>query len=412
LVTDVDQNTNDRLLSAPIGRRGVLKGALALGALAAVPGLAACASGSTTTGSSSASSGGTGATTLNMLTWQGYHDQAWLDDFAKTTGITVNAASVGSPAEMFAKVKANPNQFDVVLATAGWFEQYAQEKLLAPIETDRVTAFNDIKLGFDWKKATTVDGNLYGVLYNWGNQPLAWLDGAIPKDGSMDKYLNDQGEPDDWNILWDPAFAKKVSLFDDPTSVMPMVPLALGMSDPFHLSDDQMKQMAEKLNALRPQVPRLTSGYDDQTQQLAKGEATIAYLNIITVQSALAKNGKKLLVNNTVKQGVPSWSDNYAITNAGNDKKDAVYKFINATLQVPWQARFIAASGNNGTLDYGQATSSDAASAGLTKDALATTLIPATQEGEKLWPKLIFFQAVEDLDKRLQLWNEFKLGVS
>lgn len=411
-MTEVDQNTNEGLLSGSVGRRGVLKGAMALGALAAVPGLAACASGSTTTGSSSASSGGTGSTTLNMLTWQGYHDQPWLDDFAKQTGIKVNAAPVGSPAEMFAKVKATPDQFDLVLATAGWFEQYAQEKLLAPIETDRVTGFNDIKLGFDWKKATTVDGNLYGVLYNWGNQPLAWLDGAIPKDGSMDKYLNDQGIPDDWNILWDPAFAKKVSIFDDPTSVMPMVPLALGMTDPYHLDDAGMQAMADKLNALRPQVPRLTSGFDDQTQQLAKGEATIAYLNIITVQSALAKNGKKLIVNNTVKQGVPSWSDNYAITNAGNEKKDAVYKFINATLQVPWQARFIAASGNNGTLDYGQATSSDASSAGLTKEALDATLIPATQQGEKLWPKLLFFQAVENLEKRLQIWNEFKLGVS
>lgn len=409
----MDNDSSKASVGSRVSRRGVLKGALALGGLAVAPGLAACGSSSPTPGgSASETSGGGAGQTLNMLTWQGYHDNEWLADFAKTSGITVNAASVGSPAEMFAKVKAAPEQYDLVLATAGWFEQYASEQLLVPIDQDRVTALDDIKLGFDWKKSTTVDDQMYGVLYNWGNQPLAWLDGTIPTDGSVDQYLGENGLPDDWNILWDPAFTKKVSIFDDPTSVMPMIPLALGMPDPFHLTDEQLDQVQEKLMALRPQVPRLTSGFDDQTQQLAKGEATIAYLNIITVQAELAKLGKKLLVNNTVKQGVPSWSDNYAITNGGAQKKDAVYAFINATLTVPWQAKFISASGNNGTLDFAQATSSEAQSAGLTKAQLDATLIPATEEGEKLWSKLIFFQAVENLDKRLQIWNEFKLGVS
>ena len=71
----------------------------------------------------------------------------------------------------------------------------------------------------------------------------------------------------------------------------------------------------------------------------------------------------------------------------------------------------MAASGNSGTLDYGQATSADAVAAGLTEDKLNATLIPFTQQGDAFFSKMLFFQPVESLDKRVSVWNEFKLGL-
>ncbi|MBI5340950.1 putative spermidine/putrescine transport system substrate-binding protein/spermidine/putrescine transport system substrate-binding protein [Mycobacterium sp. BK558] len=352
----------------------------------------------------------TDANTLNVLTWQGYHEQPWLDEFTKETGIKVNAVNVGSPDEMFAKIKANPKQFDLALVTAGWFDNYAKAGLLEPIDAGKVT--NTPNPGFDWKSVASSGGKQYGVLYNWGDQPLAWVPGSIPNTPEMAKYLDAQGRPNDWNIYWDPAFAGKVSIFDDPTSVLPMIPLALGIEDPFNLTPEQFTQVQQKLDALRPQVKRLTSGYNDQVTQFASGEATIGYLNIISEVGMLAKDGKKLEVNHEVKQGVPAWSDNYAITKAGADKADSVYKFINYTTAVPWQARFIAASQNSGTLSLEQAQSEEAVMAGLTKDALAQTLIPATASGDAFFSKMRFYQPVEDLNKRVDLWNQFKLGIS
>jgi spermidine/putrescine-binding protein len=348
--------------------------------------------------------------TLNVLTWETYHDTAWLDEFTKETGIKVNAVNVGSADEMFAKVKANPNQFDLALVTSGWFDNYANANLLEPIDASKVTTKPNP--GFDWTTVASSGGKQYGVLYNWGNQPLAWLPGSIPNTPEMAKYLDDKGQPNDWNILWDPAFAGKVSLFDDPTSVLPMVPLALGLQDPYKLDAAQFTQVQDKLNALRPQIKRLTSGFNDQTSQFASGEASIGYLNNIASVPALKKEGKTLLVNNQVKQGVPAWSDNYAITKGGAAKQDSVYKFINYTMTVPWQARFVAASGNSGTLTLAQATSPEAVSAGLTKEALDATLIPATAGGESFFKGLRFFQPVEDLGKRVDLWNQFKLGIT
>jgi spermidine/putrescine-binding protein len=399
--------------------QGFVRWAAILGVIALFAGLlAACGGGDDSTSTSGGGSetaaetesSGSGET-LNVLSWETYHEEEWLKEFEEETGISVEVANVGSPAEMYSKVKANPGQYDIVLATAGWFPQYVEADLLEPVDASKLPAMKNIKLGFPWEDATSVDGELYGVLYNWGDQPLAW----IPKDIEgldLSKYENEDGVIDDWNVLWDPALKGKVSIFDDPTSVEPMIPLALGFEDPYNLDEEEFEAFEKKLMELRPQVKRLTTGFDDQTAQLASGEASIAYLNNVASATALGDEGIELKVNNTVKQGVPAWSDNYAITKEGGGSKlDAVYRFINASLELPWQARFVAASGNSGTLNYEQATSKEAKEAGLTAKDLEATLIPATREGDAFFSKMRFYQPVEDLERRLEVWNEFKLGI-
>lgn len=362
-------------------------------------------------GGSTSSGGSSSGGSLSILTWDGYDEPEWLEEFEQETGISVKATNVGSPAEMFSKVKANPGQFDIVLATAGWFPQYVEAGLLEEIDTSKIPNMENIELGFDWEEATSVDGTLYGVLYNWGNQPLAW----IPKDVEgldLSKYENENGELDDWNVFWDPALKGKVSIFDDPTSVEPMVGLALGFENPYQLDEEEFEEFEKKLLELRPQVKRLTTGYDDQSAQLASGEASVAYLNIISIAANLKSEGITLDVNNAVEQGVPAWSDNMAITKEGGGKKlDAVYEFMNASLDLGWQSRFVAASANSGTLNYEQATSSEAKAAGLTPEKLEETLIPATKQGDAFFETQKFFQPVEDLQRRLDVWNEFKLGL-
>ncbi|MEV6984043.1 ABC transporter substrate-binding protein [Sphaerisporangium sp. NPDC051017] len=400
----MERNVLDRALGRPLTRRNLLRGGVMLGAaVAAAPALAACGGG----GASSSRD----QRTLNILTWETYHDPAWLAEVKQATGITVNAVTAGSAGEMVAKVRAAPAQYDLVMVTAGVYRDYTASDLLVPVDEARVPGLSDkIRLSFDWRGAATVDGKRYGILYNWGNQPLVY-DDSVANSPAASKYKNSDGVVGDWNILWDPAFARKVSVFDDPVSVLPMIPLSLGIADPYHLSDADFARMKDKLMALRPQIRRLTSGFNDQTTQFANGEARLGYLNNITSVSSLAGQGKKLNVNNTPGAGVPAWTDSYAITKAGAERLDAVYQFIAYTLTVPWQARFVAASGNAGVLDGQQAGSAEAQRAGLTPERLAATQIPATAAGDAFFSKMKFFQTTENQQARLNLWNEFKLGL-
>ena len=126
--------------------------------------LPSCGGGSDTTGEEGGGGGeassGSGET-INLLTWETYDEPEWLEEFEEETGIKVNSSNVGSPAEMFSKVKANPSQYDIVLNTAGWFPQYVSDGLLEPIDESKVTEMKNIKLGFDWRGSTEVDGKLY-----------------------------------------------------------------------------------------------------------------------------------------------------------------------------------------------------------------------------------------------------------
>jgi spermidine/putrescine-binding protein len=348
-----------------------------------------------------------GVDAINLLTWDGYHAQEWVDEWTAETGVTVNVTNVGSPAEMFSKVKATPAQFDIAYVTAGWYENYVAEDLVIPIDESRVPGIGQISDVFPWRDATSVDGVNYGVLYAWGDQPLGWNLDAIPGDYDIDQYLNDAGEVDDWNILWDPQFEGRVTIFDDPTSVQPMIALALGFEDPFNLTDEEFEQFSDKLMELRPQVRKLTTGYDDQVTTLVTEEAILGYINIGQVIVDVNAAGVPLAASHTVSQGVPAWSDNATITaQGGANKLDCVYDFIDANIQPGWQARFTKETGGTGTLSYDQAIEE-----GLTDEELAVTLIPQTQLGDAFFESMVFFKQVEDLDARLELWNEFKLGI-
>jgi spermidine/putrescine-binding protein len=299
-----------------------------------------------------------------------------------------------------------------VLNTSGWFDQYVADDLLIAVDESLAPNVTQISEAFPWRDATSVDGTNYGILYNWGDQPLGWNSDQVPGSYDISAYVDDEGTPADWNIFWDPQFAGLVTIFDDPTSVEPMIPLALGFPDPFNLDEQQYEQFEQKLFDLRPQLKRLTSGFTDQVNAFVSGEAVIGYINIIQVQVDATAAGIPLLVNHLVDPGTPAWSDNYAITKEGGaNKLDAVYQFINDTLTIPWHARLTAVTANSGVLSYEQATSEEAVAAGLTEDKLAISLIPATQAGEEFFSKMVFYQAVEDLDRRIQTWDEFKLGI-
>jgi spermidine/putrescine-binding protein len=401
---------------ARISRRALLQRTAGAGSMLALGGLAAACGGSSGGGSSSSGAPATGpragaGTTLNILTWEGYQDPKWLSEFTSVSGIHVNQTSVGAPAEMFAKVQSDPSQYDIVFCTAGWFSNYVNDKLLLPIDESRIPNIKLISNVFPWRQATTVGGKSYGVLYNWGDVPLGWLSADVPGHYDVTKYVNSDGKLYDWEVLWDPQFKGLVSMFDSPTDVFPMIGLAAGLKNPYVLTPDQLSAVKAKLLQLRPQIKRLTSGFNDQTNQFASGEAIIGYLNNPLVAVDVVKAGHPFGIQNTMKQGTPAWSDNASITaQGGGNKLDAVYNFINYELSVPWQARFVAASGNNGTLSYTQAVSSPSVSAGLTAAKLKDTLIPAAKD-PSFFPALSFYQSTNVLQQQLTIWNEFKLGI-
>jgi spermidine/putrescine transport system substrate-binding protein len=390
-MSDTVQHDDRRFTRRQLIKTGALTGA-ALAGSSALGGVARAA-GLSAKGEDAAS-----ADTLNIFTWSSYHDAPWIKEYEKLRGVKIKTQLIGSVPEGFAKTKASPGSYDLVLATAGWVETYADAGLIVPVDESKVPNIKNINPAFNWRQATKYKGKNWAVVYNWGDEPLCWLPSKV------------KPTPNSWKVLWDPQYKGKVSLVDDPTTILPFIPMMLGFKDPYKLTSSQFKQFQKKLNELRGQLTHVTASIDDQTADFANGQVVLGVLYNISTQVKLKQQGINLLQKIPV-EGAPAWSDNYVITKAGAKKADLAYDFIDYTLSVPWQGRFIAASSNTGVLSLARAKSKQAVAAGLNAKALATTLIPYTAGGASFFRKLSLLRRVPNLDDWLNAWNEFKLGL-
>lgn len=396
---DARSQVSSRLSRRQALKAGLFGGAAMLG-LPAI--LDACSSSSSVSASTAPSGGGPGSFSsdvLNLFTWSSYDDPPWIKEYEQSRGVTVNVQYIGSVPEGFAKTKANPSAYDIVWATSSFVQVYANAGLIIPVDESKVPNIKNIVAGLDWRSATMNNGTNYGIIYNWGDEPMCWL---TDKTSIADNAS--------WGTMWDPKYKGVVSLVDDPTTFMPTIPIYLGFPNPFDLDSSQMKQMQDKLFALRGNVTHVTASIDDQTNDFANGQVTMGVLYNISTQVALKNQGISLK-QIIPAEGAAAWSDNMVITKAsGANKLDLVYDFINYSLSVAWQARFAAASGNTGILSYEEATSPEAQAAGMTKTALSATLIPYTQD-PNIFQKLHLGQEIPNLADWLNMWNEFKLGL-
>lgn len=357
------------------GRRAFLKGTAGVGAAAFMPKFA---------GPALADQG-----EITLLTWETYQDDPWIAEYTQKTGVKIKAVRSGSIDEMFATVQSGAISPDVIYFDTGTAHRFKNAGLIVPFDAAQVANKSNIASSMDWEAKATIDGDLYALPYNWGNQPLMYDADATG------------GEPQSWDALWDPKYAGKVNLFDDGYVVMQMIALKVKAADPFNLTDDEFSACADALRTLRPQVNTIARGFDDALTIYAAGDAVIGYCQNISIVTKLKELGKNFAYT-FPEEGTPTWLDCAVLTQRGNRKE--VYDFINETLSPSWQARFIATSSNNGIL-----SPEAAAAAGLTEADLAkTNILDQTKDG--FWKKMVVSKLPEDIDRRVAMWNDFKAG--
>ena len=185
----------DSIRSGSLGRRAVLRGAAAAGALGvAAPWIVR---------GSLASSG-----TLNFMGWAGYDDLPKVfAAFEKKTGIKVAFTGFGSQDEMFAQAKtgaAANGAFDITEPTS--------DRLLGWVENDFIQPWTESKLnlaGVDpaflqggAAEATVINGKRYGNTSVWGSESLTYNTKEAPLVFGKASLMD----------LWDDKYAGKLTL--------------------------------------------------------------------------------------------------------------------------------------------------------------------------------------------------------
>ncbi|PDT05994.1 MULTISPECIES: extracellular solute-binding protein [unclassified Rhizobium] len=326
---------------------------------------------------------------ITLLTWETYDEPEWIAEWQAAHGTEIKPVIISSLDEVFAQLQSGAVKPDVIYSEASTAGRLKKAGQITPFDISKVPNISNILPGLNWREPLTVDGALMGIPLHWGTQPLQYNADAI------------KSAPTSWAALWDKTYQGKVTIFDDATVTIPMVALYVGAKNPFNLTEDEFTLVTNALRELRAQVRVVTRGFDDAANVYASGEAILGYCHNVTVVNILKKKGLNAKYS-LPKEGTPAWIEGTFVTPKG--QRDVVYKFLNDTMSAKWQARFMKFSGSNGVL-----TPVAAREAGLTEDELKNTNI-LDSDDPSFKDNLVFFKEPEDVERRIQLWNDFLAG--
>lgn len=310
---------------------------------------------------------------LRILAWEGYADDDWVKEFEKESGADVSVVFIGTDDEIWAKIKGSEGQdFDLFAINTAQLQRYIDAGLTTPIDLSKIPNQKKILPRFrDLSKVEGVmrDGKVYAVPYAFDSIGLIY---------DTDKV---EPAPDSMEVLWDPKYQGKVLAYDNGEHNFSFTALTLGIEDPFHLTDEQMAQVKEKLIDLKHNVLSFYTTADEALQIYQSNDVALIWANYGQQQmKAMADAGAHVAYVNP-KEGALAWLDTWALTSGVQDKELAE-QWINFVLQDKIGAQLTERTG------FGN----------------AVVPTPNASEGDTM----VWLDFVEDPLKRADLWNEVK----
>jgi spermidine/putrescine-binding protein len=324
---------------------------------------------------------------LNLLVWEGYADPSFVKAFEEAHHCRVSASYMGSSDELVAKLRGGSSgNYDVISPSSDVATSIAGAGLAAPLDLSKLPAYSQLSPQLTSLPLVRVNGQVYGVPFMWGPDPLIYDTTAFTK------------APASWSELWDPKYRGKISVWDDLSTVY-MAAQVLGYDKPdpaqlYNLSDEQLEAVKKKLLELKPNIRKMwTTG----------GELT----NLFQNHEVVAAMGWPLMTNQLRKINFPvgetiprenttGWIDHLMIT-AGTENKELAYQFLEYMIEAQTQKKVTEVTG------YTPANPQAAQS--MTREEVKNLHLDDVDNYQK---RLYFWQNVARRAKYNEIWNEVK----
>ena len=146
--------------------------------------------------------------TLNLLVWEGYADPSFVQTFEEENHCKVSASYMGSSDELVAKLRGgSTGNYDVISPSSDVASSIATAGLAAPLDLSKIPSYNQLSAQLTSLPLVRAKSQVYGVPFMWGPDPIIYDTTAFLQP------------PDSWNVLWDPKYKGKVSVWDDLSTV-------------------------------------------------------------------------------------------------------------------------------------------------------------------------------------------------
>jgi spermidine/putrescine-binding protein len=325
--------------------------------------------------------------TLNLLVWEGYADPAFVKAFEEQNHCRVSASYMGSSDELVAKLRGgSAGNYDVVSPSSDVATMISEASLAAPLDLSKLPSYEQLSPKLRNMPLVRVNGNVYGVPFMWGPNPLIYDTKAFPS------------APASWADLWDAKLKGKISVWDDLSTVyMAAQVLGYDKPDPAHLydlSDQELEAVKNKLLALKPNVRKIWSTGGELTNLLENHEVVAAMGWPLMTNQLRAAN---FPVGETIpKENTTGWIDHLMIT-AGSGNKELAYKFLEFMVEPQTQKKVTDVTGYT--------PANPQAAQFMSADQQKNLHLDNVDEYQK---RIYFWQNVPRRAKYNEIWNEVK----
>jgi spermidine/putrescine-binding protein len=325
--------------------------------------------------------------TLNLLVWEGYADPSFIQAFEEANHCKVSASYMGSSDELVAKLRGgSAGNYDVISPSSDVATSIATAGLAAPLELARIPSYGQLSMQLTSLPLVRANSQVYGVPFMWGPDPIIYDTTVFAQP------------PDSWNVMWDPKYKGKVSVWDDLSTVY-MAAQVLGYDKPepsqlFNLSDEQLEAVKKKLLELKPNVRKMWASGGELTNLFQNHEVVVAMgwpLNTADLKKVNFPVGETIPKENTT-----GWIDHLMIM-AGSENKDLAYKFLEYMIQAKTQKLV--------TDKTHYVPANPQAAQFMTADEVKTLHLDDVENYQK---RLYFWQDVPRRAKYNEIWNEVK----
>src|SRR5580698_7333364 len=121
------------------------------------------------------------APTLNLLVWEGYADPTFVKSFEEQHHCKVTASYMGSSDELMAKLRGgSAGNYDVISPSSDVATSIAAGNLAAPLDLSKISSYNQLSPQLTNLPIVRVGGQVYGVPFMWGPDPLIYDTPFLP----------------------------------------------------------------------------------------------------------------------------------------------------------------------------------------------------------------------------------------
>ena len=246
---------------------------------------------------------------LNLFVWTEYIPTEWKECFELVYGVKINHDEYSSNEEMYAKLSAGGTSFDLILPTDYIVSLMVSQGMLQKWDKNKLAIMDNIDSGF--KDLPFDPGNVYTIPYMAGTDAIIYNADRVPNP------------PASWEDLWNPDYAGRLVLLDDPRVVIGFTLLTLGY-DVNTKDPQQLEEAKTKLLELIPNVKLFDS--DSPKTALIAGDVDLG--NVWNGEAFTAQQEDPAFQYVFPSEGAILWQDNWAIP-TGAPHLDAAYAWVN-----------------------------------------------------------------------------------